>query len=143
MDPLTRPSWERYYLDGALWASGRADCTRAQVGAILVSDANRVLSIGYNGLLAGVPGCASAGNCPRGRLTTEECKRDSDYANCASTHAERNAIEHAPPERLPGSTLYTSRQPCPACSTLILSVGVARVVWPGEGEQIEEWIPLF
>lgn len=152
-----RPSFDEFYLAGAAWAATRADCTRAQVGAVLVSRDHRV-SIGYNGLPAGIPGCASAGNCPRGRhhqrMDIESypyggkvrvcacgaewpCPSavapDSDYANCASNHAEYNAITRARPEDLPGATLYVTRKPCPRCTTLIQSAGIARVVTP-EGE---------
>ena len=134
---FSRPDWDTYYLAGAEWASTRADCTRAQVGALLVSRAH-VVTPGYNGLISGVPGCATAGNCPRGQLSTEECARDSDYANCAATHAERNAIERARPEDLPGATLYVTRKPCPACWTLIGCVGVKRVVWRSGISDFEE-----
>lgn len=160
-----RPDWDTYYLAGAAWAATRADCTRAQVGALVVSREHRV-SVGYNGLLAGVPGCASAGNCPRGRHfrrlvgsdvwydsendqhhredmygcacggvwpCPEASAPDSDYANCPATHAERNAIERARPEDLPGATLYVTRAPCPACTTLIRAVGIVRVVTPDVG----------
>jgi dCMP deaminase len=125
-----RPSWDEWGLSLAKTVATRADCTRSQVGAVLLSKTNRVLSVGYNGLLAGIPGCASAGNCPRGQLSTEECARNTDYANCPATHAERNAIEHADPSQLPSATLYTTRAPCPACWTLIRAARVARVVCP-------------
>jgi dCMP deaminase len=126
---MYRPSWDDYYLAGAAWAATRADCTRAQVGAVLVSRDHRV-SIGYNGLPSGIPGCASAGNCPRGRLSADECAPDSNYANCAANHAEYNAITRARPEDLPGATLYVTRRPCPQCITLIRSAGITRVVTP-------------
>ncbi|MFJ8394362.1 deoxycytidylate deaminase [Streptomyces sp. NPDC094144] len=124
---MSRPDWDTYYLAGAAWAATRADCTRAQVGAILVSRDHRV-SIGYNGIPAGIPGCATAGNCPRGKLSSAECVPDSSYANCSADHAEYNAITRARPEDLPGATLYVTRAPCPECSTLIVSAGIARVV---------------
>jgi dCMP deaminase len=125
-----RPDWDTWALNIAHTVAWRADCTRSQVGALLLSRTHRVLSVGYNGLPAGIPGCASAGNCPRGRLTREECEPNSDYANCAATHAERNAIEHARPEELASATLYVTRDPCPACWTLIRACGIARVVTP-------------
>jgi dCMP deaminase len=125
-----RPDWDTWALDIAHTVASRADCTRSQVGALLLSRTHRVLSVGYNGLPAGIPGCASAGNCPRGRLSREECEPNSDYANCAATHAERNAIEHARPEELASATLYVTREPCPACWTLIRACGIARVVTP-------------
>ncbi|MCD2462476.1 deaminase [Streptomyces sp. MBT42] len=125
---MSRPSWDEWALTIAQAVATRADCTRAQVGAVLLSRTHRVLSVGYNGLPAGLPGCASAGNCPRGQLSTEECARNTDYFNCAATHAERNAIEHADPLQLAGATLYVTRKPCPACTTLIDSAGIERVV---------------
>lgn len=127
---VTRPGWGEWALRLAEVVATRADCTRSQVGAVLLSRDHRVLSVGYNGLPAGIPGCATAGNCPRGQLTTEQCERDSNYANCAATHAERNAIEHADPYELPGATLYVTRPPCPGCTTLITACGIVRVVHP-------------
>lgn len=149
-----RPSWDDWALAIAEAVSQRADCTRSKVGAVILSRSHRVLSVGYNGVIAGVPGCLTAGNCPRGqhgpteglRLTgdyghvrclcgsTWPCdkavEQDSDYANCIATHAERNAIEHAPPDQLRDSTLYVTRKPCPACTTLIQACGIKRVVTP-------------
>jgi len=127
---VTRPGWDEWALRLAEVVATRADCTRARVGAVLLSRDHRVLSVGYNGLPAGIPGCATAGNCPRGRLSYSEVPADSDYANCAATHAERNAIEHADPYELPGSTLYVTRPPCPGCTTLIEACGIVRVVNP-------------
>ena len=131
--PAARPSWDSWALSRASVVATRADCTRSQVGAVILSADHRVLSVGYNGLPAGIPGCATAGNCPRGQLSTEECQRDSDYSNCAATHAEANAINYADARQLPYATLYVTRRPCPACQTLINAAGIARVVTP-EGE---------
>jgi dCMP deaminase len=125
-----RPSWDAYFLAGAAWVATRADCTRSQVGAILVNAHHEVRGTGYNGAPSGVPGCASAGACPRGQLSRTECAPNSDYANCVADHAERNAIRHALSAELPGSTLYTTREPCPACWTLIRAAGIRRVVTP-------------
>ncbi|AKY03718.1 dCMP deaminase [Streptomyces phage Lannister] len=127
-----RPSWDEWALAIAEVVATRADCTRSQVGAVILSRTHRVLAVGYNGLPAGLPGCATAGNCPRGRLSREECAPDSNYANCPAVHAEANAIFHADPVELPESTLYVTRKPCPACSTLIESAGIRRVVVRGE-----------
>ena len=125
-----RPTWDQWALRIAEAVATRADCTRAQVGSVVLSRTNRVLSVGYNGLIAGIPGCASAGNCPRGRLSPEQCAPDSDYWNCPATHSERNAIEHADPAQLSGATLFVTREPCPGCWTLIRSCGISRVVTP-------------
>lgn len=127
-----RPDWDEWASEIAYVVATRADCTRAQVGAVLLSRTNRVLSVGYNGAPAGIPGCASAGNCPRGKLSLEEQPRDADYGNCIAVHAEANAIYHADPVELPEATLYVTRRPCPSCWTLIEACGIQRVVVDGE-----------
>ena len=131
-----RPSWDDYFLAMAEAVALRADCTRSQVGAVLVNHRNEVRGTGYNGAPAGVPGCATSGACPRGQLTVGECARNSDYSNCIADHAERNALRYAPAEELPGATVYTTREPCPSCSTLLEAARIRRVVWP-QGE----WYP--
>jgi dCMP deaminase len=152
--PEARPDWDTYVLAGAAWVATRADCTRAQVGAILVNAKHEVRGTGYNGAPSGIPGCASSGACPRGKhynagggWCTEQCAcgtpwpcpkasaPDSDYSNCVADHAERNALRHAPPAELAGATLYSTREPCPSCWTLIRASGIARVVTP-EGSHI-------
>ena len=133
MTASTRPSWDEYGLALAKTASSRADCTRSKVGAVLMNAQHEIRGVAYNGAPAGVPGCATAGACPRGKLSADECPPNSDYANCIADHAERNAIRHTPPAELPGSTLYVTREPCPACWTLIQAAGIARVVTP-EGD---------
>jgi dCMP deaminase len=137
-----RPSWDAYFLGIAEAVAGRADCTRALVGAVVVNPnafgkgLPGSVGMGYNGAPPGVPGCLSAGACPRGRLSVDECPRDSDYSNCIADHAERNALRWTPVERRAGATLYVTRAPCPSCRTLIGASGLQRVVWPGG-----EWIP--
>lgn len=141
-----RPTRDEWALGIAEAVATIADCTRAKVGAIIVAKRGySVLGLGYNGLMSGIPGCATAGNCPRGQLSIEECARDSDYSNCAADHAERNAIRDAlnkgvHPDALKDSTLYVTRKPCPACTTLITSVGIGRVVV--RGEENESCSPL-
>ncbi|QEQ94067.1 deoxycytidylate deaminase [Streptomyces phage Saftant] len=132
-----RPERDEWALNIADEVATMADCTRSQVGCVILNRRKRILGVGYNGLPPGIPGCATAGNCPRGRLTRDECAPDSDYANCAADHAERNAIRDAldkgvHPDELKGSTIYVTRKPCPACQTLITAVGVERVVVRGD-----------
>lgn len=126
-----RPDWDTYFLAGATWAATRADCTRRKVGAVLVNARNEVRGVGYNGAPSGIPGCLSAGACPRGKLSADECAPNSDYSNCIADHAERNALRHADPRELFGSTLYVTDEPCPSCWTLIRATGLRRVVTPG------------
>lgn len=130
-----RPDWDQVFLGMAEVFRARADCSRSQVAAIIyANDDHSELGMGYNGLPRGVPGCATAGNCPRGRMSYEELAANTDYSNCAADHAERNAVNDAIRKvgaaRLREATIVTTREPCPACSTLLKSVGIARIVYP-------------
>ncbi len=67
-----RISRDAYGLKLAEAAALRADCTRRQVGAVIIAPDGSVVSTGYNGLSSGLPGCASAGACPRGQMAYPE-----------------------------------------------------------------------
>lgn len=66
-----RPSWEAWAL-GIAYAlgpgpTGRADCTRRKVGAVIVEESgHRIIGAGYNGGPSGGKSCLK-GECPRGR----------------------------------------------------------------------------
>lgn len=134
-----RPSWDEYYLGIATAASARGDCTRSKVGAVIVlQTSNRhFVSLGYNGVDSGEPGCLS-GACPRGRFTYDQLPSDqSDYSNCISTHAEVNAFYNAQFD-VEFSTVYVTREPCEDCQRMLfLQERVERFVWLGP-EGIEE-----
>jgi dCMP deaminase len=124
-----RPDWDTYFLNVARAVAARADCTRRQVGAVVVDASHRVLSVGYNGAPPGVPGCASAGACPRGQLSRSDLPSGGgDYDHCVSVHAEANALLYSDPVRRIGGTLYCTDEPCPGCRKLIDGAGIARVV---------------
>lgn len=62
---MTRPDRDEWHLDGARWLSQMGDCTRRQVGALIVVQ-KRFVGLGYNGTRPGAKGCLE-GACPRGR----------------------------------------------------------------------------
>lgn len=132
-----RLGWDEYFLELAKTVSLRADCTRRKVGAVLVGNDHRVLSVGYNGAPSGLPGCLS-GACPRGRLSDLECPPFSDYGNCIAIHAERNAILYARPETRRGGTLYVTCRLCTPCHQLALAEDIRRVVWLTDTGQVAE-----
>lgn len=126
----TRPDWDTYYLGIAQAVSARADCTRRQIGALLVKN-NRIISAGYNGAPSGKPGCLTDNACPRGRLSGLEVPPGSSYDTgagaCIAIHAEQNAILIAGVESR-GATLYVTDVPCDGCARLIEGAGISRVV---------------
>lgn len=130
-----RPTWDEWALALAGAVATRADCTRRQVGAVILDSEHRVVSTGYNGYPSGRPGCATAGACPRGRKSVAEVAPDAPYVGgdagqCDALHAEENAVLWARRD-LRGCTLYCTHQPCPNCARFLAGTGIARVVWPG------------
>ena len=141
-----RPSWDSYGLMIAKAVSLRGDCTRRQVGVVILNSAHRIMATGYNGMAPGEPGCLTNGACPRGQLSLEEAPRGSGYkaTNCTATHAEVNALQQLQPSARRGETytLYTTYRPCAACTEYInrfrryLSVNI-RVVYSKEASMTE------
>lgn len=129
-----RPDWDAWAIGIATAVAARADCTRRQVGAVVLDVDHRVLSVGYNGAPAGDPGCATAGACPRGRRSAADVAPGSSYdtgpGSCIALHAEQNALLYADPWRRQGGLLAVTDEPCGGCRRFILGSGVARVVWP-------------
>jgi dCMP deaminase len=123
-----RPTWADWGLTIAHAVATRADCTRRQVGAVVLDTQNRVVATGYNGAPPGERGCLDGG-CPRGRLSFEQCEPYSGYDNCISNHAEVNALLYGDRSKVDGGTLYVTDEPCLSCCKVIANSGVARVVW--------------
>lgn len=61
-----RPNFTTWALSVASAVASRGDCTRRQVGAVILDRDDRICGAGYNGTYRGRPGCLK-GACPRGR----------------------------------------------------------------------------
>jgi dCMP deaminase len=113
-----RPGWDEYFMQIARTVATRATCPRLAVGAVLVRD-HRILTTGYNGAPRGVAHCTEAGCI----VVSDHCVR--------ATHAEANAIVQGALHgvSLAGATAYCTHQPCVSCSKLLISAGVAKIVF--------------
>ena len=126
---MTRPGWDAYFLGIARSVAARADCRRAQHGAVIVND-RRIVSTGYNGSPSGGASCL-AGECPRGLITKADLPPNTaDYSNCIALHAEQNAIAYASRADTFGAVIYITGPPCDMCSKLIAAAGIADVIYP-------------
>lgn len=74
---MTRPDRDEWHLKGALWLAEMGDCTRRQVGALIVGPDKRIWGMGYNGADPGGKSCL-AGDCPRGLHYRDEGSRRWD-----------------------------------------------------------------
>lgn len=128
-----RQSWDEYFLGLALAASTRSNCSRRQVGAVIVRD-RHIKSTGYNGPPSGYGHC-DMGACPRAQQT--DVAMGSDYDNCVAIHAEMNALLFCGPDEREGATIYVTAAPCFSCAKLVANSGVSEVV--AAGGRYERW----
>lgn len=130
-----RPTWDEYFMGIARSVSVRADCSRRQVGAIVVQprQGNRpphITGTGYNGSAPGGPSCL-AGACPRAKSSVEPgSSYDSGPGSCIAVHAEANAIIDAGRGGCSGATIYVTAEPCTGCRRLIDASGIVKVMIP-------------
>lgn len=125
MGKTERPDWDTYYIGIARAVSLRGECSRRQVGAVIVKD-HTIISTGYNGAPPGADSCLS-GHCPRAK---SNAKPGTDYAQtgCTAIHAETNAIMRAGLANCVGATIYVTEPPCVLCLPLIQAAGIVRTV---------------
>uniref|UniRef100_UPI00055087A8 deoxycytidylate deaminase n=1 Tax=Actinomadura oligospora TaxID=111804 RepID=UPI00055087A8 len=130
---ISRPDWDDYFLGIAEAVSRRGDCSRRQVGAVVVGEDRRIVSTGYNGTEPRGPSCLD-GACSRATSNVPPgSSYDTGPGACISVHAEANALLYAGLDGTRGSTLYLTSSPCQGCLKFIRAAGVRRTVWP-EGQ---------
>ena len=115
-------SWDEYFMAVAKLSSMRSKDPNTQVGACIVSEDNRILSIGYNG----APNGFKDEIFPWGR---EGNLLETKYLYVV--HAERNAILNYRGSRkdLEKSRIYVDLFPCNECAKEIIQAGIKEVVY--------------
>lgn len=120
-----RSSWDQTWLQVAKTIAQRSKCVNRQVGAVIVDQNNRPVSVGYNGPAANFPaGSKCSEFCPRGGSQN----RPGSYDNCVSVHAEANALLFADRRLFEAATIYITNPCCWECAKLISNSGISRVV---------------
>ena len=116
-------TFDEIYMELAANLAKKSHCIKRHVGAVLAKD-TRIISIGYNGPPAGTHNCDE-------EFPETGCARDSKGSCSLAIHAEQNAILYAVKNNatVSGSTLYVTLSPCLACSRIIYSMGIEKVVY--------------
>ena len=115
-------SWDEYFMAIAKLSSMRSKDPSTQVGACIVSNDHRILSIGYNG----APNGFNDDNFPWGR---EGENLDTKYPYVC--HAEMNAILNyrGSKKDLENAKIYVDLFPCNECAKIIIQSGIKEVVY--------------
>ena len=112
--------WDEYFMGIAMLSAMRSKDPSTCVGACIVSEDNKILSLGYNGMPIG----CSDDEFPWNR---DEALGETKYQFVV--HAELNAILNSRGKSLAGSKLYVSLFPCHECAKAIIQSGVSEVVY--------------
>lgn len=113
-------TWDEYFMGVAMLSAQRSKDPNTQVGACIVSQDHKILSMGYNGFPIG----CSDDEFPWAR---EGDPYDNKYFY--TTHSELNAILNYRGGSLEGSTLYVTLFPCNECAKAIIQVGIRTVIY--------------
>lgn len=115
-------SWDDYFMGISLLSGMRSKDPSTQVGACIVDNNNRIVSIGYNGF---VNGCSDE-DFPWER-EGEFLKTKYPYV----VHAERNAILNYRGSRkdFEGAKIYVDLFPCNECAKEIIQAGISEVIY--------------
>lgn len=90
-----------------------------QVGAVIVDDEHKVVSIGYNGFPKG---------CSDDEYPWEKDGEAQDSKYAYVVHAELNAILNSP-RSVKGCSLYVSLFPCNECAKAIIQSGIREIIY--------------
>ena len=115
-------SWDDYFMGLAHLSALRSKDPNTQVGAAIVDQDHKVVSIGYNGMPRGCKDEDFPWEREGGFL-------DTKYAYVV--HAELNAILNSP-RPVSGCTLYVSLFPCNECAKAIIQSGIKKVIYESD-----------
>lgn len=113
-------SWDEYFMGIAKLSAKRSKDPNTQVGACIVSDDNKILSMGYNGFPIG---------CSDDEFPWNRDGEPYDNKYFYSTHSELNAILNYRGGSLEGSKLYVTLFPCNECAKAIIQSGIRTIVY--------------
>lgn len=113
--------WDEYFMGIALLSAERSKDPNTSVGACIVSQDNKILSVGYNGM-------------PRGCSDNEypwerEADYDLDTKYLYVCHAELNAILNYTGTNMLHAKIYTTLFPCNECTKALIQAGISEVIY--------------
>lgn len=113
-------SWDDFFMGVALLAGKRSKDPGTQVGACIVNEDNRIVSVGYNGMPMG---------CSDDLFPWE---REGEYLETKYPyvcHAELNAILNAASPNMKNCKIYVALFPCNECTKALIQSGIRQVYY--------------
>ncbi len=116
-------SWDQYFMGIAKMSAERSKDNNTQVGACIVDENNKILSVGYNGMPSG---------CDDDKMPWERDGGFLDTKYAYVCHAELNAILNYGKGSLKNAKIYVTLFPCNECTKAIIQSGIKEVVYESD-----------
>lgn len=113
-------SWDEYFMGISMLSGMRSKDPNTQVGACIVSEDQKILSVGYNGFPIG---------CSDDEFPWEREGSELETKYPYVTHSELNAILNYRGGSLAGAKLYVSLFPCNECAKAIIQSGIKEIIY--------------
>lgn len=115
-------TWDEYFMGIALLSAERSKDPSTQVGACIVSENNKILSTGYNGMPI---------RCNDDEMPWErEAEKPNDTKYPFVCHAELNAILNSPSlMNNKNAKIYVALFPCNECAKAIIQSGIKEIIY--------------
>ena len=113
-------SWDEYFMGIAMLSAKRSKDPNTQVGACIVNQNNKIMSVGYNGFPLG---------CSDEDFPWERSGDNYDTKYPYVCHAELNAILNNAGGNLKGCKIYVALFPCNECAKAIIQSGIKEVFY--------------
>lgn len=127
---MARPSLDETMIEIAQVLAKRGTCMKKKVGCIIIDKLGNIISTGYNGQPRNVQHCDPINPCPA---------HFDGNLSCSAIHAEMNALVRCSnPDNI--HVVYVTEQPCAKCDMLIKNTSCEYIVYPGEDENIVEFL---
>lgn len=116
-------TWDEYFMGVSHLSGMRSKDPNTQVGACIVSEDNKILSMGYNGFPKG---------CSDDDFPWEREGEELETKYPFVTHSELNAILNYRGGSLEGAKIYVSLFPCNECAKAIIQAGIKTIVYDSD-----------
>lgn len=113
-------SWDEYFMGIAMLSAERSKDPNTSVGAVIVSEDNKILSLGYNGMPIG---------CSDDEFPWERIGEPLHTKYLYVCHAELNALLNYSGTDMKGARLYTTLFPCNECTKALIQAGIKEVIF--------------
>ena len=113
-------TWDEYFMGIAMLSARRSKDPSTQVGACIVNNRNKIMSVGYNGFPLG---------CSDDAFPWERSGDDYETKYPYVCQAALNAILNNGGSSLEGCKIYVALFPCNECAKAIIQSGIKEVIY--------------